>query len=266
MMLRGRAGSDRAAGGRSAPGRRLRELADFFLPAACAGCGERLPTEGASRRICGRCRSRLRPPAPPLCRRCGLPRGTGAGKARECEECRRWPPILLGARSAVILRPPADRLVHALKYGGWRELAGPLGRRMARVRLPAPARDPHAVVVPVPTTRTRRRRRGYNQAAALATVVARELGLPGVRALRRRPGGRTQVALQPVERDRNVRRAFSARGAEASRIRGRAVLLVDDVLTTGATAAAAARALESAGARGVVLLTFARALPYRASS
>ena len=118
-------------------------------------------------------------------------------------------------------------------------------------------------VVPVPTTRTRRRRRGYNQAAELASVVAEALDLELVPALRRRAGGRTQVSLQPVERNRNVRRAFSARDPEGVRVRGRSVLLVDDVLTTGATATAAARALQSAGARGVRLLTFARSVPYR---
>lgn len=239
---------------------------EFLLPASCAGCGERIPLERWSERICVRCRSRLRPPPPPRCRRCGLPRGSGAGRGLTCEECREWPSILKGARSAVVLEPPADRLVHALKYGGWRELAGPMGRRMAGVRLPPPGADAETVVVPVPTTRTRRRRRGYNQAGALAAVVAETLERRLIRALRRRSGGRTQVSLQPVERDRNVRRAFSVRPEESAGLRRRTVLLVDDVLTTGATAVAAARALESADVGGVLLLTFARALPYRASS
>lgn len=135
---------------------------------------------------------------------------------------------------------------------------------MARVPLPPAARDPSTVVVPVPTTRTRRRRRGYNQAAVLAEAVGAALDLPVLRALLRRPGGTTQVALQPVERGRNVLRAFSVgEESRARRIRGRPVLLVDDVLTTGATAGAAATALAAAGVSGVTVLTFARALPYR---
>lgn len=195
-----------------------------------------------------------------------MSQGSGLGRALDCGECRRWPPALRGARSAVVLEPPADRLVHALKYDGWRELAGLMGERMARTRLPPTTADPRAVVVPVPTTRTRRRRRGYNQAAVLAEAVAGRLRRPVVRALRRRSGGRTQVSLRPLERDRNVRRAFSARAGEASRVRGRPILLVDDVLTTGATAGAAVRALDAAGVGDVVLLTFARALPYRSGS
>lgn len=118
-------------------------------------------------------------------------------------------------------------------------------------------------MVPVPTTRTRRRRRGYNQAAVLAEAVGGILGRPVVRALHRRPGARSQVALQPLERGHNVLRAFEARGEGSRRIRGRHVLLVDDVLTTGATAGAASRTLGAAGATGVSLLTFARAMPFR---
>lgn len=275
-----RGGADSGSGTSISPGRLVRwsrDLVELLLPAACAGCGERLPLhhrprdrarppEGPVDRICLRCRSRLRPPPLPRCARCGLPRGSGGGSAPDCEECRAWPPVLKAARSAVVLEPPADRLIHALKYGGWRELAGPMGRRIARLRLPPAARGTGAVVVPVPTTRARRRRRGYNQAGALAAVVAEDLGLRLIPALRRRSGGRTQVALQPAERDRNVRRAFSLRPGESARVRRRTVLLVDDVLTTGATAMAASRALESAGVEGVVLLTFARALPYRTSS
>lgn len=226
-----------------------------------------MPLERWRERICDRCRSRLRAPPPPLCERCGLPVGTGAEAGSFCEECWGWPDAIDRARSAVVLQPPADRLVHALKYGGWRELAEPMGRRIARIPLAEKAGGSvRAVVVPVPTTRTRRRRRGYNQAAALADTVARALDRPLLEALHRRDGGRTQVALHPLERGRNVSRAFSVRGAVASHLRQRPVLLVDDVLTTGATAGAAARCLEAAGAGSVTMLTFARALPYRDSS
>lgn len=192
-----------------------------------------------------------------------MPLGSRPPRTDRCEECRSWPSILRRARSATILEAPADRLVHGLKYGGWRELASVMGERMARALMPEGGSAPISVVVPVPTTRTRRRRRGYNQAAVLAEVVGRALERPVVGALRRRSGGTTQVALQPMERGRNVLRVFSVEGVGGRRIRGRHVLLVDDVLTTGATAGEASRALEAAGVTGVTLVTFARALPYR---
>lgn len=122
------------------------------------------------------------------------------------------------------------------------------------------------MVVPVPTTRARRRRRGYNQAAVLARALSEMLERPFRSALRRRRAGRTQVALQPLERGRNVRRAFTLRDRSARRLPGRTVLLVDDVLTTGATAAAAARTLGRAGVADVTVVTFARALPFRSGA
>ncbi len=96
----------------------------------------------------------------------------------------------------------------------------------------------------------------------LAQSVAEAADLPLAQALRRRAGGETQVALHPTQRRANVERAFHARQGVADALAGLPVLLVDDVLTTGATSTAAARALEGAGAREVRLVTFARALPF----
>jgi len=117
-------------------------------------------------------------------------------------------------------------------------------------------------VVPVPTTRLRVRRRGYNQALLLARSVAERLGLDLVEALLRTRGGATQVALHPSQRRANVRGAFQAREEAFPGLRGVHVLLVDDVLTTGATAVAAATELALAGVSEVTLLTYARALPF----
>lgn len=157
------------------------------------------------------------------------------------------------------MEPPADALVHALKYGGWRGLAEPLGGRMAPILPSIPAARP--IVVPVPTSRKRERSRGYNQARVLAEVVARRHRLPLVDALDRLRGG-TQVALGPRGRAENMRSAFRAKDDIGSRIRGREVILIDDVLTTGATAISASLALVGSGASQVHLLAFARALPY----
>jgi ComF family protein len=237
----------------------------LLLPPACAACRGPLPsrsgTSAAAPRICPNCLARLREPPHPRCKRCGAPRGTGLPEDRPCNECRDWPDALVAAASATVLASPSDELVHALKYGGWPGLAADLGARMARLLPSLAPRGEEALVVPVPTTPGRLRVRGYNQARLLAEEVAHRSGMTLVDALERRDGGRSQVALHPDERRANVEGAFSVRPEARSLIRNASLILVDDVLTTGATASAAARSLGEGGAAAIRLLTFARALP-----
>lgn len=192
----------------------------------------------------------------PRCRRCHFPRGARRADAPDCLECREWPPALTAARWAYVLEPPADDLVHALKYEGWSELAELMGSALLDLA-PADA----SLVVPVPTTARRLARRGYNQAELLARRLASGRRLPLVGALRRAGEGRSQTTLAPTERRENVRGAFVSVRSEAARVAGAHVLLVDDVLTTGATACEAAGALTGMGAASVTLVAFARALP-----
>ncbi len=233
-------------------------LLDLLLPRACLGCGERIPPEDPSRKVCARCRALLRAPPPPRCFRCDLPLGTGHPEGEACPECVEWPESLVTARAAYVMEPPADALIHALKYGGWRSLAGMMAGRMARLPSPAPAKAP---VIPVPTTRRRERMRGYNQAGLLAEEVARLRGALFLPALGRDRGG-SQVRMGPRAREANVQGSFRVRPSFCSRIEGREVILVDDVLTTGATARSAVETLAGSGVVGVHLLTFARAIPY----
>jgi ComF family protein len=158
----------------------------------------------------------------------------------------------------VVLDAVAGAMVHALKYRGWGELAKDMARRMAG-EIPPSLSDP--VLVPVPTTPWRRRTRGYNQASLLATALSSIAEVPSAEVLRRERG-RTQVRLGPRERRWNVHGAFDLRGETRSLIRGRDVIVVDDVLTTGATANAVTLALEPAGVASVRLITFARSLPF----
>jgi ComF family protein len=160
-----------------------------------------------------------------------------------------------------LLADPADALVHSLKYGGWPELGEELAERMAQIPLPGFDSLLGVPILPVPTTAQRLRDRGYNQAGVLAEGVARATGGELVDALWRKGGGASQVALHPEERRANVKGAFLLRDSATSLIAGRDLVLVDDVLTTGATAGAAAEVLGAGGARSVTLLTFARALP-----
>ncbi|HET9949126.1 MAG TPA: double zinc ribbon domain-containing protein [Longimicrobiales bacterium] len=240
------------------PGSWAGDLLDLLVPAGCVACRAWIPGGRRAPLVCARCRSRLRVAPWPRCPRCHHPRGGGRPEGDECRECAAWPPELARARWAYVLAPPAADLVHALKYEGWAELADFMGDAMARLELPPPG--PDTVVVPVPTTPDRLRRRGYNQAELLARRVARARGATVAAVLARRAGGRSQTELGPHERMENVRGAFVP-GADAAAVAGAPVLLVDDVLTTGATAAEAARQLAVLGAREVTLVAFARALP-----
>ena len=238
----------------------LVDLFDLLLPRGCVACRDRIPPEEEEDLVCVRCRTLLRPLPPPCCPRCNVPLGTGHPDGAPCLECAEWPEILRSARAAVIMEPPADALVHALKYGGWRGLGELMGHRMVAATSPSPGNQ---VVVPIPTTPRRRRGRGYNQARVLAETVARGLGAPLVDALHR-PRGGTQVKLGPLERRKNVESSFHVLPSARSRIQRSEVILIDDVLTTGATAVSAARILGEYGAGSVRLLTFARALPFGA--
>lgn len=149
--------------------------------------------------------------------------------------------------------------VHAFKFGGRRALAAPLGDLLGEIRigeLPAGGID---LVVPVPLHARRERERGFNQAALVARRAARAWGVPIATTVLARPIATTsQTELGVLERRQNVRGAFAVRRPEA--IQGRRIGLIDDVLTTGATAGECARTLLGAGAANVSVLTIARAL------
>ncbi len=172
-------------------------------------------------------------------------------EAEPCLACRATPPPWRAATSVGPYRGALRDLVLLLKGRGWDELAAPLGSLLADAYRQAgwPGAD---AVASVPMRWLRRVRRGFDQAELLGQAVARELRLPFVRALRRRAGG-AQVGRGRSERLRLTAAAFPARRPVAGRL-----LLVDDVLTTGATAASCARALRAAGASDVYVLTVAR--------
>ncbi len=151
---------------------------------------------------------------------------------------------------------PTRAAIHALKYGGERRLARPLGDLLAeRWRRAGVGGD---VLVPVPVHPERRRERGFDQAELLAGAVGEALGMPMVTALERREATEAQHHLGRDERARNVGGAFGVRASEVGHIHGRWVVLIDDVTTTGATLAGCAAALTASGALAVSGLTVAR--------
>jgi len=218
---------------------------DLLFPPRCIVC--RRPGTW----LCEGCLSSLPYIGDPFCQRCGMPLREG----RLCVRCRCRPLRVEGIRSVFLFEGPVRVAVHRLKYRGRRSLAEPLGALMADWWAQHPAEID--LVVPVPLHPRRLRQRGYNQAALLAAVLAGRIQQPlaeGV--LFRVRYTRPQMELKEVERRRNVRGAF--RGRDGT-VRGRRILLVDDVCTTGATLEACADALRKAGAAEVWALTLARA-------
>jgi competence protein ComFC len=142
-------------------------------------------------------------------------------------------------------------LIHLFKYNGMRRLAAPLGKLMAAA---LPLDQQFDAVAPVPLHWLKWWQRGFNQSELLARAIARRRGIPLVKPLRRNLATRAQAGLSNAQRRENVAGAFRPR----RRVNGLRILLVDDVMTTGATAAACARALKKAGAQSVSLLTLAR--------
>jgi len=212
-------------------------LVDLALAPSCAGCGR----EGAS--LCDAC-------ATVLLGRVDVAPGLPVGMPSDV------PLPLVALEWCVPYAGLGRRAIHALKYGGERRLAEPLGMALAARWRGAGLRAD--VIVPVPVHADRLRERGFDQAEALARVAAAGLGLRCVPVLERRRATRRQSELGRSARSANVAGAFAVRPAATRAVAGKVVLLVDDVATTGATLRAAAVALMDAGAMAVAALTVAR--------
>ncbi|WP_371347408.1 ComF family protein [Ancylobacter sp. IITR112] len=245
----------RAARLRALAGRLWGGLVDVALPPVCMACRAAVDTPGC---LCGTCWSRLAFIAPPLCDRLGTPLPYGFGEGPLISPAARDAPPAYGrARAVAAFGEVARDLIHALKYADRLDIAPPMGRMMARAGADILA-DAQALI-PVPLHRGRLWRRRFNQSAALAGVIGRATGLP-VRAewLERRRATRPQVGLDRAARARNVQGAFAVPEMAKGELRGRRLVLVDDVLTTGATIDACVKALLRAGAGQVDVLVFAR--------
>jgi len=227
---------------------------DLVFPPLCPVCGE-LPGAGRRDPLCGACWEGFERIAPPWCRCCGAPLGIEG----LCGDCRRRRPRFAYARAATLYGGLVREAIHAFKFGGRRGMAGPLGDLLAGLGPSSlPGAAPEALV-PVPLHPSRARERGYDQALLLARRLGRAWGVPvAAEALQRAVATEPQTDLDAVARRRNVRNAFAVR--RPGLIVGRHVVLVDDVLTTGATAGECARTLYGAGAAAVGVLTVARAL------
>jgi len=246
--------------GRSLMRETLDALAAVVFPAPCRICEETLVT--ASRvPVCTACLDKLQPLTGPHCARCGRPFASevaAAGAQPLCQLCRRGVYDFDSAHSFTTYDDHAMKAVVLLKYHRVAPLAGWFAARLAElVRREKIVAD---VVVPVPLHRARQRQRGYNQAELIARPLAKLLGLPLQPVLLVRTKPRLEKhRLTRKERWSSVKGAYRTR--EGTRIDKHRVLLVDDVVTTGATLDACSRALRIAGAAGVIGVTVARVVP-----
>jgi ComF family protein len=224
-----------------------------LYPPTCLACRAATEAHGA---LCPPCWSDIRFIERPFCDRLGTPFEQDLGEGLLSPQAIADPPVFTRARAVARFEDgPARRLAHRLKYSDRAELARPIGRWMARAG--ADILADADLIAPVPLHALRLWQRRFNQAAALAREVARETGKPcDVGALLRVKATRSQVGLSRTQRAENVQGAF--RVAEGAVVRGRAVVLIDDVMTSGATANAASRVLLRAGAKRVDVLVFAR--------
>src|SRR5687767_1004426 len=230
--------------------------ADLLLPRVCAVCAR---PSGHDAVGCGLCWSRMPRLPAPQCQRCAHPMAMDA--AASCRYCDTLPPYVRAVRSLAWMdRGTGAAIVHALKYGGWWRIGEEIGIRLARLRWPSDVIDERAMVVPVPLAPARERERGYNQSAAIALPVARHWRVRmRTDVLARCRATQSQTRLTPGERLANVSGAFAVTPATRRAVRDAHVILVDDVITTGATLHACASALLEAGARITSYLTHGRA-------
>lgn len=231
--------------------------ARLLFPPVCAGCRRLVAAPGT---LCARCWPTLRFIERPWCEVLGTPFSHEMGDGILSADAIARPPPFARARAAVAHSGVARQMVHALKFGDRTELGPWMARWMMRAgsELVADA----DIVVPVPLHRRRFFWRRFNQSAELARAVCALSGRPfAPEAVLRVRATRQQVGLGAREREDNVRGAFRVPPEAEILVRGRRVLLVDDVYTTGTTVSAVTRALKRGGAREVDVLTFARVLP-----
>ncbi len=233
----------------------LAPVIDLVFPPRCPLCGEGLLAQSG---LCAACWSGLTIPGEPACTSCQRPFAGGIAEGSVCAPCLAYPPRHDGVAAGTLYNDTSRRLVLAFKHGRRIALA-PMMARLISARMAAI--DESWLIVPVPLHRWRLWRRGFNQAALLATEVARLKGARvEVDALLRRKATPILGGLNRKARARALAGAIAINPRRANLLRGAKVVLVDDVLTSGATSGACVRVLRRAGAEKVVVACFARVL------
>lgn len=232
-----------------------RRVVDLVYPPLCILCREPV---GEPDSLCAACWSGLHFIDGPICAACGLPFEVDPGAGTLCGACIARPPHFDGARAILRYDDASKKPVLALKHADRLDLVPAFARWLERSG--RPFLTGCDLIVPVPLHRFRLWKRRYNQAAELTRTLARATGLPANPLLleRRKPTPSQGTMPSAKARRRNVLGAFAVPKARRGEVKGKTILLVDDVLTTGATADACARALKRAGAAAVYVLALAR--------
>lgn len=245
----------------------LASLSEFAFPLRCPSCGDAVMggAHAGDAALCGPCWGRLRLPAQPACTACQQPLTSGTlTEQRLCDACASEGPGHDGIAAATIYGPVSRDMVLALKHAGRFALAGPMGRFMAtRFAASGVASPVDPLVMPVPLHPTRLWKRGYNQSALLGKSFAERKRWDFI------PDGLCRVKRTPSldglgREDRRLALlgAIGVNARAADRWVGREVVLIDDVVTSGATVSACVDALKSAGAGRVIVVCFARAVSH----
>ena len=232
-------------------------LLDFFFPPRCSFCGEKGEAQNPAG-VCSTCISQLPEVTHPRCPRCGLGFASDFGSDHLCSDCLTGNGHFAKARAFAHYEGILPGIISRFKYRGDSRLAKPLGDLLAGYEDPDFSFHDDLLVIPVPLHPRRLRQRGFNQSLLLARRISRRHSLPlDFTALRRIRATAPQTELSAAERQKNIRGAFAV--CQERAVAEKAILLIDDVFTTGSTVEECAKVLLKAGAKRVDVLTLARA-------
>ncbi|MBI5058014.1 MAG: ComF family protein [Nitrospirae bacterium] len=226
----------------------LNNFLNTLFPETCPVCQNRAQ-DHVTAPICSDCWQEVSPYKGPLCRRCGKP--LVSGESATCGECIQDEPAFVYARSFGLYEGALKKAINLLKFYGIKRLSKPLSDIITQIKLP------HVdAVIPVPLHEKRLRQREFNQSALLAKYLAESLGTDVVvNCLVKIRDTRPQVGLSSQERRKNLSKAFDIKQREL--INGKNIMLVDDVVTTGATVRECSKVLKKAGAKNIYAITLA---------
>ena len=237
---------------------KLKIFFDLIFPPQCMMCGKRIE-DGEEDGMCHGCLLQIPYISSPLCHRCGLPFLLETGSNHFCNDCLLSPPLFKTARALGKYEEGLKKVIALFKYEGKFNLGEGLGRLMARIPHTDLTMSSYDLFMPVPLHPKRLRERGFNQAVVLASQLSKRYQIPvdSMNLCRHRPT-ESQIHLSFNERRTNVKGAFGVN--DKGKIKGKNILLIDDVYTSGATVNECAKVLIKAGAETVDVLTLARAV------